>query len=108
MCVVNMRKRAGVFAYLVSVRAQADVRYASPVSSGRGRSVQVRDGGLLEQLTAAPGRERCPGISMVDVFDVDRFLLRFGVGYILTRGGGRLGGAILPFFEVPSRFAICF
>ena len=107
MCVVNMRKRAGVFAYLVSVRAQADVRYASPVSSGRGRSVRVRDGGLSEQLPAAPGRERCPGISMVDVFDVDRFLLHFGVGYGLTQGGG-LGEAVPPVFEVPFRFAICF
>ena len=78
MCVVNMRKGAGVFAYLVNVRAQADVRCASPVSSGRGQSVRMRNSGLSE---AAPGRERCPGISMVDVFDVDRLLLHFGVGY---------------------------
>ena len=80
MCVVNMRKRkgAGVFAYLVNVRAQADVRYTSPVSSGRGRSMRIRNGGLSE---AAPGRERCPSISMVDVFDIDHFILHFGVGY---------------------------
>ena len=36
--------------------------------------MRLRNGRLSEQLPATPGRERCPGISMVDVFDVDRFL----------------------------------
>ena len=65
----------GVFAYLVSVRARADARYASTILSGRGRSVRLRNGELPEQSPGAPGGERCPGIFMVDVivdvFDVD-------------------------------------
>ena len=64
-----------MFAYLVSVRARADARYASTILSGRGRSVRLRNGGLSEQLPVAPGGERCPSIFMVDVivdvFDVD-------------------------------------
>ena len=106
MCVVNMRKGAEVFAYLVSVLAQADVGCASPVSSRRGRNVQVvRNDGPSEQLPAAPERGRCLGVSMVDVFDVDvdRFLLHFSVGYGLTGGEG-LGEAILTVFELPFRF----
>ena len=67
-----------MFAYLVSGRAPANVQYASPVLSKRGRSVQIRNDGLSEQLPAMPAGERCPGISMVDFFDVDRFLLLFG------------------------------
>ena len=86
----------GVFAYLASVRARADARYASPVLSGRGWSVQIHSGGLSEQSPAAPERERCPGIFMVDVFDVGRFLECFGVGYGFDYLGGDIVEAVLP------------
>ena len=54
--------------------------------------MRLRNVGGSEHLPAAPGRERCPGIFMVDVFDVPRILV--DVGYGLPGGG--LGESILP------------